>query len=1210
MALSTGRVGLLRCPGWVFALLIGGALPACTALSGFDDYTFEEQGGTGGDSGSGADGGTGGTGGTGGSGGAGGAGGAGGNGGTGGNGGNGGNGGTGGTGGTGGDDALCDAARELVCDPIAECDSSSGVAVCSCPDGYFDASGGDGLACREIDECRSASLNDCNEEATCTNTAGGYDCNCNPGLVGDGRTCMDSCAVALVEVCDLNAICIKPEGEAVCQCPSGFRDVSDPEAPVGSTCEVDMGCMLLMCDPLASCDSSQGNPTCECPAGYSDVNGDGSQCVDIDECADTTLNTCTDNSTCMNTGGGFTCPCNGGYTGDGKTACTNVDECTNGTAVCDANATCSDTPGSYTCACRAGYQDQSGTAPGTACQDINECDFGSDDCSDNADCTNTNGSFTCACKPFFMGDGRTCSDINECSTNNGGCGSGIACTNNVGGPPSCGCPAGFTGSAPNCVDINECTSGAANCSSNATCMNTSGSFRCECRSGYTGDGVMCMNVNECATSSANNCHANATCTDTPGSFTCACNTGFTGSGTSCTDVNECSSPSTNNCNANATCTNTPGSFTCECNDGYSGNGTSCTNINECQLNTDNCSAMPDACVDTPGSFTCVCPAGFRGNGLTCTACTAISNCASGLTCTTSGNQTCGTCAAGFVGDGTGACNACPTGQWDSNNTCTLCPQISNCSAVETCNATNGTSSVCPTCAAGFRGNGTGTCTACTAISNCASGLTCTTSGNQTCGTCAAGFVGDGTGACNACPTGQWDSNNTCTLCPQISNCSAVETCNATNGTSSVCPTCAAGFRGNGTGTCTACTAISNCASGLTCTAANSSICGNCAPGYSGSGTNTCTPSIVCVPTIPSTETPTVNNNDGVDNNCDGLTDYPTINTAATTPAWPPQNGNATSGRDVLFNFVTPAKSGPTFQCRTARTPSIGSASWGTCPGGSGSTSVFNLFTLAQSQAETNNGAWTTEVRVRYADSTFSNTFRYDYYVHHSLHGATKCTPIATDAQYFTEAALDLVPTNAPMANQPNPGTFTEGTTAFTRNPFIRISYDTPGPTQWLSGGTHTLEMLSLRRRFTVGGTGSGNRYLLVTRNYGSRRSGFGGCDVASFTYKFGFFGRPRSYRGYSCRAIVLNRAGAGVCINGPGGSFTLGHKTTYSTYTNSLGWSGANKYMWRQLANYESGGSQDNTDNAMFSPKCYVGGESCNDLNSNILFLPDRSLFP
>jgi hypothetical protein len=49
----------------------------------------------------------------------------------------------------------------------------------------------------------------------------------------------------------------------------------------------------------------------------------------------------------MNTPGGRVCsPCPNGYSGTGATACTDIDECTAGTAACDAKVTCQNTPGS------------------------------------------------------------------------------------------------------------------------------------------------------------------------------------------------------------------------------------------------------------------------------------------------------------------------------------------------------------------------------------------------------------------------------------------------------------------------------------------------------------------------------------------------------------------------------------------------------------------------------------------------------------------------------------------------------------------------------------------------------------------------------------------------------------------------------------------------------------------------------------------------
>ena len=40
----------------------------------------------------------------------------------------------------------------------------------------------------DIDEC-ARGLDDCNDNATCTNTPGSYMCNCFMGFTGDGKSC-------------------------------------------------------------------------------------------------------------------------------------------------------------------------------------------------------------------------------------------------------------------------------------------------------------------------------------------------------------------------------------------------------------------------------------------------------------------------------------------------------------------------------------------------------------------------------------------------------------------------------------------------------------------------------------------------------------------------------------------------------------------------------------------------------------------------------------------------------------------------------------------------------------------------------------------------------------------------------------------------------------------------------------------------------------
>ena len=41
----------------------------------------------------------------------------------------------------------------------------------------------------DIDECENDELNNCHEDANCTNTEGSFDCSCNDGYSGSGTEC-------------------------------------------------------------------------------------------------------------------------------------------------------------------------------------------------------------------------------------------------------------------------------------------------------------------------------------------------------------------------------------------------------------------------------------------------------------------------------------------------------------------------------------------------------------------------------------------------------------------------------------------------------------------------------------------------------------------------------------------------------------------------------------------------------------------------------------------------------------------------------------------------------------------------------------------------------------------------------------------------------------------------------------------------------------
>ena len=46
----------------------------------------------------------------------------------------------------------------------------------------------------DIPECERG-LDDCDSNATCTNTIGSYDCVCNTGFTGDGFNCTGICTL-------------------------------------------------------------------------------------------------------------------------------------------------------------------------------------------------------------------------------------------------------------------------------------------------------------------------------------------------------------------------------------------------------------------------------------------------------------------------------------------------------------------------------------------------------------------------------------------------------------------------------------------------------------------------------------------------------------------------------------------------------------------------------------------------------------------------------------------------------------------------------------------------------------------------------------------------------------------------------------------------------------------------------------------------------
>uniref|UniRef100_A0A8C8SBX3 Nidogen 2 n=1 Tax=Pelusios castaneus TaxID=367368 RepID=A0A8C8SBX3_9SAUR len=160
------------------------------------------------------------------------------------------------------------------------------------------------------------------------------------------------------------------------------------------------------CDTTARCQPGAGLAyTCECTAGY---RGDGRDCVDVDECAES-FHRCGHGSVCINSPGSYRCECLSGYQlVVDRHSCVPIPPPSNPCE--DGRHTCASTDrarcvhhggGSFSCVCLAGY-----TGNGHNCSDVDECAEGR--CHQAATCSNTPGSFSCRCEPGYHGDGIQC----------------------------------------------------------------------------------------------------------------------------------------------------------------------------------------------------------------------------------------------------------------------------------------------------------------------------------------------------------------------------------------------------------------------------------------------------------------------------------------------------------------------------------------------------------------------------------------------------------------------------------------------------------------------------------------------------------------------------------------------------------------------------------------------------------------------------------
>ena len=83
------------------------------------------------------------------------------------------------------------------CNENASCLNTDGGFVCTCDDGYQ----GTGTTCEDENECELGTY-DCDAHAICSNTIGSYSCICDVGFEGDGIQCSATHAVLVLNIYD------------------------------------------------------------------------------------------------------------------------------------------------------------------------------------------------------------------------------------------------------------------------------------------------------------------------------------------------------------------------------------------------------------------------------------------------------------------------------------------------------------------------------------------------------------------------------------------------------------------------------------------------------------------------------------------------------------------------------------------------------------------------------------------------------------------------------------------------------------------------------------------------------------------------------------------------------------------------------------------------------------------------------------------------
>ncbi|XP_052809761.1 uncharacterized protein LOC128238179 isoform X2 [Mya arenaria] len=379
------------------------------------------------------------------------------------------------------------------------CHNTGGGYECSCYKGYI--SNVTTGVCSDVDECQSG-FHQCDQN--CQNTQGGYICTCKEGLVldlTDRHSCLAEieCDSADAENCPENSICTRNADISKCICKRGYVQIATNACINVNECDHDNGYCAH------TCQDNPGGYDCLCDDGFH-LSKDGRSCEVCEQgtfganCNSVCNCEVKNTKTCENDVG--TCSCKQGWTGGNCTK--DVDECLLNTHTCSENSSCRNKDGGFSCDCHTGFQ-KAGDGLCTTCDRNNfgdkcrqHCECFEDETQDA--CNHVDG--RCRCKAGYerKNESGTC---NRCTNNTYGfdCANICECniTNSIKGSQSCDekngtcfCNKFWDGIACN-VDVNECKDRTI-CGDDPLkgCHNTEGKYLCDCKRGYTLDDNKCV----------------------------------------------------------------------------------------------------------------------------------------------------------------------------------------------------------------------------------------------------------------------------------------------------------------------------------------------------------------------------------------------------------------------------------------------------------------------------------------------------------------------------------------------------------------------------------------------------------------------------------------------------------------------------------------------------------------------------------------------